>query len=605
MRKARMWQPFSSRFALRICCVLGLLLAFYLRLPTLATAHPTSQGANDWWNMQWDYRVPVTIGGNGAARTDKPAEITINFTDLLAALGVSGSFDPNSLRVIEVDANNAVLQDDVPFQFEPSATYNASTNASGVLVVLLTGNTAANAARTYHLYFDLATKGLPAATVTPLVTLVDGVFDEDQNSYQITTQRGVYYYQKQGAAFSSLVDQAGNDWFDYHPTGGAGGNFRGVPNMIHPEGKFHPGDTSSTSTIVHQGPLKITIRSTTNDGKWEALWAIFPEYARMTLLKQDHAYWFLYEGTPGGLLELDQDFVVRSDGTQSLASVSWTGDLVGPEWVYFADPQVNRAFFAASHSDDSAVDSYSPMSQGTGAMTVFGFGRQGNKKALTTVPMHFTIGLMETTNFNQGRTKINNAYLDLTLQVGAATQQPAPLPTPTATATLMPTATPSPTATRRRTTPTPTAAATASATPTASVTATPSPTGTPVATVTPSATVTPQTVIANFTAERSALGVLLQWQTSQEVNTAGFYLYRAEGASNDQFTPLTPLLPARGAAGGSYQFTDEAVEVGQDYSYLLVEEKVSGVQIEYRAQILVFGVGGEEPHRLFLPLVNR
>ena len=331
-----------------------LFFALLQQRPTPANAQPAP---NDWWNAQWRYRVPITISSNGVARTDKPAEISINFTALLAGLGVNGAFDPNSLRVIEVDGTNQVLNDAVPFQFDPAGGYNATTNATGTLVVLLSGTTAANAARSYHVYFDLAGKGFTAPTFTPLLTLVDNVMDEGQSSYQIQTARGTYYYQKAAAGFSSLVDQAGNDWLGYKPTGGAGGTFRGVPNMIHPEGQFHPGDTNATSVILTQGPLKLTIKSTTNDGKWEARWEFFPTYVRMTLLKADHAYWFLYEGTPGGTLDLATDLVVRSNGTQTPAADKWTGDLAGPEWAYFADPGVNRAFFAASHSEDSVVDS--------------------------------------------------------------------------------------------------------------------------------------------------------------------------------------------------------------------------------------------------------
>ena len=331
-----------------------LFFALLQQRPTPANAQPAP---NDWWNAQWRYRVPITISSNGVARTDKPAEISINFTALLAGLGVNGAFDPNSLRVIEVDGTNQVLNDAVPFQFDPAGGYNATTNATGTLVVLLSGTTAANAARSYHVYFDLAGKGFNAPTFTPLLTLVDNVMDEGQSSYQIQTARGPYYYQKDAAGFSSLVDQGGNDWLGYKPTGGAGGTFRGVPNMIHPEGHFHPGATNATTVILTQGPLKLTIKSTTNDGKWEARWEFFPTYVRMTLLKADHAYWFLYEGTPGGTLDLATDLVVRSNGTQTAAADKWTGDLAGPEWAYFADPGVNRAFFAASHSEDSVVDS--------------------------------------------------------------------------------------------------------------------------------------------------------------------------------------------------------------------------------------------------------
>jgi hypothetical protein len=608
--------------------LLILLLALCFPL-LLVNAAPVRSMAGDWWNEQWLYRVPITLGANGAARTDKPAEVAINFTQLLTGLGVSGTFDPNSIRVIEVDGSNNVLDAAVPFQFDPGAGYNAATNAAGTLVVLMTGATPANGARTYHLYFDLVGKGFTAPTFTPQLTLTDNIMDEGQSSYRVDTQQGAYYYQKQGAGFSSLVDANGNDWLSYRPTGGAGGSYRGVPNMIHPEGKFHPGDTSSTTTIVTQGPLKITIRSTTTDGKWDALWEFFPAYVRMTLLKQDHAYWFLYEGTPGGTLEQNSDLVVRSNGTQTLASQSWTGDLAGPEWVYFADPLVNRAFFAVSHSEDTSVDSYWPMTEAAGSMTVFGFGRDGLLKSLTTVPSRFTIGLMDTIQFNQGSNIINNAYRDIAIQVGNAAQQPVatptatatatrtatplpsatatPLPSATATPTQLATTTPAPTATATSTqsaTTTPAPTATAPATPTVppAPTATVGATATPLPTPTGTATALPQTIVADFTVVRVADKVSLQWQTSQEVGAAGFYLYRAP-RSDETFTAITPLLPSRGAQGGRYQFVDEEVQPGQEYTYLLVEEKQDGSLIEYSALLVVVGGGEVSLQHLFLPLI--
>ncbi len=623
------------------------ILAFHA--PPLLQVHPARAAADNWWDAQWDYLLPLTIRANGAPRTNKPAEIALNFTQLLTGLGASGPFDPNSLRVIEVDGSNNVLDDAVPFQFDPSAGYDAAVNATGTLVLLLNGSTPANGARSYHVYFDVAGKGFSAPTFPAQLTLTDDIFDEDQLSYRIETARGTYYYQKQGAGFSSLVDQNGNDWLSYQPTGGAGGNFRGVPNMIHPEGKFHPGDTSATSTILTQGPLKITIQSTTTDDKWAAQWEFFPEYVRMTLLKADHAYWFLYEGTPGGTLDLETDLVVRSDGTATPAGVSWAGDLAGPEWVYFADPLVNRAFFAVNHSNDNQIDSYYPMTQAAGSMTVFGFGRQGTNKFLTATPTQFTIGLMNTIQFNQGRRMINNAYLELSIQLGSAMEQPVVPPTATPTTTPLPTATPTETATPTPTftatataTPKPTETATATFTPTASATATalpteaatatvtpataatetataiPSPTAavtlsptatadatlTPTATATAAATPVAETHVNNFTAARTAIGVSLQWQTSSEGQSAGFYLYRAESSNATRFSPVSPLLPSRGAAGGTYQFIDETVAAGQEYRYLLVEEKLDGSRIDYEALVIIIGTGTEETHRLLLPLVT-
>lgn len=667
----------------RICTlVLLVTIGALALLPTLTNAQPARAAADDWWDGQWLYRVPITLGSNGAARTDKPGEVTLNFTQLLAGLGSSGTFDPNSLRVLEVDDDNNVISDTVPFQFDPSSNYNATTNAAGTLVILMNGSTAANATRRYHVYFDLVGKGFGASSFAPQLTLTDYVFDEDQNTYKVETARGTYYYQKLGAAFSSLVDQGGADWMGYHPTGGAGGSYRGVPNMIHPEGKFHPGSTESTSTILIQGPLKIAIQSTTNDGKWQALWEFFPEYVRMTLLKHDHDYWFLYEGTPGGTLDMTTDQVVRANGTTTLAAQSWNGDLAGPEWVYFADPLVNRSFFLANHSDDTAIDSYYPMTEAAGSMTVFGFGRQGLQKYLSTTPTQFTIGLMETTQFNQGSTIIENAYIDLAIQIGSAAQQPFGTPTPTvsvtktatptATATATKTATPTATKTATKTatptatatatatatptatatathTATPTATSTATATPTATATHTPVPTATPTATeipteiptatathtplptatatptelpsLTPTATATAdatatpsstpmvtstpvaETIINSFTAARATDGIVLQWQTSQEANTAGFYLYRI-GDGSDLFVPITSLLPSPGAAGGDYQFVDQDVRVDTEYTYLLVEEKLDNSRIDYTEQIVVVGSGEGEMHHLFLPLVN-
>ena len=79
-----------------------------------------------WWDAGWDYRVEVTAAAAGTARKDKPAEIALNFSQIWSSLGVSGvTFDPNSVRVVEIDANDAVIDDSVPFQFDKATDYNA------------------------------------------------------------------------------------------------------------------------------------------------------------------------------------------------------------------------------------------------------------------------------------------------------------------------------------------------------------------------------------------------------------------------------------------------------------------------------------------------
>ena len=261
-----------------------------------------------------------------------------------------------------------------------------------------------------------------------LVACTDNVRHKDQDSIKIATTKATYYYHKKGAAFASLEDADGNDWLGYNPgvgpisKSGSGGQYRGLPNMGYPEGYCHPGKTVSSSRIVSQGPIRVTIASESNDGKMKCHWDIFPDYARLTILKMRTPYWFLYEGTPGGKLEINSDICVRptgSGGLKTAASLKWDGDIVnlsGPgEWLYFADPVVNRSLFLIHHDDDEAIDSYWPMN---GEMTVFGFGRKDLNKFMRTVPAQFTIGLCDEPSFAKVSKVVASAYRDLVIHTG-------------------------------------------------------------------------------------------------------------------------------------------------------------------------------------------
>jgi hypothetical protein len=156
-------------------------------------------------------------------------------------------------------------------------------------------------------YFDTASKTPP--TVTPLVSITHNVTWEGQTSYRIDAasfsggSSSRFYYHKLAGGFASMIDKLGRDWISYHPGNGYFGEYRGIPNMVYPEGQFHPGNTQATSVIMSQGPLRLRVQTTTNDNLWQCIWDIFPDYARMTLLRKAHTYWFLYESTPGGTLE--------------------------------------------------------------------------------------------------------------------------------------------------------------------------------------------------------------------------------------------------------------------------------------------------------------
>ncbi len=384
-----------------------------------------------WWNPSWRFRVPVQFSTGDVERIRRPAETHIDFTSLMGQMGVQGKLDPAKVRVVEVNQAGDPIVDTVAFQFDRDADYNDSTNAAGTLVVLLDGTTPASTTRTYHVYFDCAGQGGAPAVVSPRVSVTDGVWDEGQECFRISNATGTMFYQKIGGGYSSWLDKDGNDWVGYNPTynSEAAGDARGIPNSCYPRGFFHPGasgDAASTSTLKHQGPLKTTIHSVLVSGYFECQWEIYPEYSQLTMLKTDSAYWILYEGTPGGLMEPDVDFVVRSDGRQTMGSERWEEDIPGEEWVYFSDPNVNRSLYLYHEEQDNIIDQYYAMTSVAppldGKMTVFGFGRQSHYMYLYTTPQHFTYGIVEGTSYAPTASLIRSAGGTLAAAVGQPEQ---------------------------------------------------------------------------------------------------------------------------------------------------------------------------------------
>jgi hypothetical protein len=378
--------------------------------------------SDPWWNAQWPYRFEMNVGAGGVARTDKIVDLDVNFTTFLESIGEGGRFDPDTIRLVEVDANGAVLDDDIAYQFDGATSYQADTNARGTLVFMMAGTTAASASRRFHVYFAKTESGIgPFPQPFPL-SVVDNVFDEGQNSFKIETPTHTWYYHKQGAGFSSLIDVQGLEWLGYRPNvAGSGGTFRGVPNSIFPDGQFHPGALGSTTTLVSSGPLKATLRSTTLDGEWVIQWDIYLTYAKATFLRAPKAYWFLYEGTPGGSLQTNgNDIVVRSNGVQNSAGASWQADITGDEWVYVGDVARNRSFFVAQLEPDNTIDSYRPME---GNMTVLGFGRRTNEPQLRATPNTFFVGLIDTTSHGTAKGLIDDRYKPLDVAPGLIERQ--------------------------------------------------------------------------------------------------------------------------------------------------------------------------------------
>ena len=356
----------------------------------------------------------VTVDANGFARTDKAVEVGLNFTPLLQAQGGSGALDPNSIRVYEINGSGDVLDNDVPFQFDRAGDYNATSKAHGTLVFLMKGNTAANETRRYRVYFDVTGTGFSAPSFTDRVALTDGVAHKGYQSVRVVTGGAEYFYHKPGGGFATLVDANNNDWINWNTASGGAGDFRGIPNMVHPNdgGYFHPGRNTATTTVVGDGVLRASFVSNSKDGAWQVRWDIFPTYARLTVLKAPSNYWFLYEGVPGGSLQPSSDRMTRSNGNSIPASGTWDTDIAGDEWVFATDPNVGRSLYLAHTPEDTKIDGY--YADGSN-MTVFGFGRNANQRLLSGVGQQLTFGFVDATNVNGVEPVVNSAYKPLTI----------------------------------------------------------------------------------------------------------------------------------------------------------------------------------------------
>lgn len=113
----------------------------------------------EWWNSTWKYRVGITINNSGYNRTNWPVEIFINFSDF----GYEGTFDNNSIRVIEYWPNGSIKDvgdgNGIRSQFDEVIGYDATSNAAGEVVWLMEGNRTANTLYYYFIYFDFIEEG--------------------------------------------------------------------------------------------------------------------------------------------------------------------------------------------------------------------------------------------------------------------------------------------------------------------------------------------------------------------------------------------------------------------------------------------------------------
>jgi hypothetical protein len=98
-------------------------------------------------------------------------------------------------------------------------------------------------------------------------------------------------------------------------------------------------------------------------------------------------------------------------------------------------------------------------------------------------------------------------------------------------------------------------------------------------------------------------GVLVEWATLIEVDSYGFWLYRA---MLDHFAQAVQIVFQTGlgnGGGAEYTFLDDTVEPGQQYWYWLVEVDNEGFETRHGPVPATAGTLDAPWHRIYLPVM--
>jgi hypothetical protein len=82
------------------------------------------------------YYVPIKVSAAGVERMDKPVEVELNFTKRLQRFGNTERFDKRSLKIVEINDDEGIICNSIPFQFDKDSDFDAGTKAKGTLSFL-------------------------------------------------------------------------------------------------------------------------------------------------------------------------------------------------------------------------------------------------------------------------------------------------------------------------------------------------------------------------------------------------------------------------------------------------------------------------------------
>ena len=142
-----------------ILIIFSLLIVFLIRNFTgMFVGTKSSNIIFEWWNSSYTFRIKINFTSYNVDRINWPIELKLNFTEIINSFGFNGTFDVNSIRVLEYSNEGKVLYL-LPHQFDKDENFDAYRNAYGELIFIANGTTYANTSRIFFVYFDILENG--------------------------------------------------------------------------------------------------------------------------------------------------------------------------------------------------------------------------------------------------------------------------------------------------------------------------------------------------------------------------------------------------------------------------------------------------------------
>lgn len=235
-----------------------LLSALALALGVGEPAQAAQRSGPPWWDpdgvgagADWHYRVPISLAASSTVNST--AQVDIDFAALITQLGISGTFDANSVRVLRPGGTLAGVQEYTDTVY--GGTSDSNANRGEVRWIVEDGG-----AQTYYVYFDIIQNGAKAAN--PQVP-INGNFEHSAAGTQLpagwlSAVKGNAAYDMQvRPAETVTVTSDGNPYDNPHSTNGnpltgAGAYLLGARTNLEPSNgaASQPDATMLTRTIA-------------------------------------------------------------------------------------------------------------------------------------------------------------------------------------------------------------------------------------------------------------------------------------------------------------------------------------------------------------------